>query len=107
MVQQMQPELKQTPIAAVRAVNNPIPAITSRNRAKIDHPQVGQTVRQHQARQPHGIAEMTLLDAEAAALLVRKEGFDLTTLPIPMNRTLGIAQITDQIQRRLLQAVPY
>ena len=106
MVKQMQPELKQAPITAVRAMNDRIPAVAPTGRAQIDHPQVRQAGRQQQARQPLGLAEMTLVDPEATALLIRKEGFDLPTLPIPLDGLLSLSQIADQLQWCLVGSLP-
>src|SRR3954452_6189344 len=100
MVKQMQPELKQAPITAVSAMNDRIPAVAPTGSAQINHPQIRQAGRQQQARQPLWLAEMTLVDPEATALLIRKEGFDLRTLPIPLDCLRSISQIADQIQRR-------
>ncbi len=106
MVAQLETELKQAPSAAVGAVADRVPASAPRHRAQIDHPHRGQAGRPHQACSPHRIAKMPFVAAEATALLVRKEGFDLAPVPLPTNRGFGIRPIADQRPRRLLGSVP-
>jgi hypothetical protein len=103
----MDAELKQAPVAAIGTMDDRDPPIAPGDGAQIDHPQIGQTGRQQQARQSHWIAKMTFVDVEATTLLVRKEAFDLRSLAIPRHGHLSIVQITDQIQRRLAAPFPY
>ncbi len=48
MLQEHEPELEETQIAAIRAMNDPQPVVAVRKHAQVDYPQVGQASGQQQ-----------------------------------------------------------
>lgn len=83
MLKQSQAQLKQTQIAAIRPMNDFDPVISHGQRAQENDPDVGQRGGDHQARQPSGIRQVTLVQMKAAAFLIRKEGLDAEAFGIP------------------------
>src|SRR6266511_1650559 len=74
--QEAQPQLKQTEITAVGALQDRYPVILLGDAAQIHDPQIGQTGRQQQAEHARRLGQMAFVDLKAATFLVGKEGFD-------------------------------
>ena len=76
VLKQVQAELKEAEIAAVCAMDTLVPAVGDAAYAQVNHPDVGKTSSDQQTGQTLWLADMALVQSKAAALLVRKEGFN-------------------------------
>lgn len=107
MVQIAQPQLEQAQIAAVSPMDlsqrlGVRPCLDT----QVDDPDVGQTGCQQQPLEPLGGREMTLLQIEPATFLIREEGFDPKTAPIPAARFPHAGHVADQVERLIIAAAP-
>src|ERR671916_49629 len=99
MCEQAQPELKQTEITPIPAVDHWQPPITLGAYAQVDDPEIGQTGGNQEPRQPLRIAYVALVQLKAPTFLVRKEGFNVKPVAIPGAGFVHQLQVADQVER--------
>ena len=102
--QEAQPELKETEITTICAVNRAAPIALCRYNTKIDHPVVGKAHRDHKASEPLGVGDVTFLKVESAAFLVGKQGLDLKPFCVESTRLFGGIEVGDKIDGKTEQS---
>ena len=96
MIRQSQTQAKHTPIATVRTMNDAHPILFYRHKAEIDDPQVCQASCNHQETQAFRLRQVAFIEVKPTTFLVRKEGFDLEALFIPIASFIGQVKVGDQ-----------
>ncbi len=94
-----QAESKQAQITAVLAVQPLQPAVAHGADAEIDDPEIGQAGGDQQAREPCGIAEMALVELEAATFLVGEKGLNMRAFAVQLQGLIQVSHIRHEIDR--------
>lgn len=76
MVQKRESELEKTQITSLSAVDDPTHILAMCLNAEINHPNVGETGCDQNAKKPAWIRNMALVKTKSTGLLVGKEGFN-------------------------------
>ncbi len=83
MLQKGKSELKEAQIAASAAMDRAHPAVSLRQHAQVDHPQVGQASGQQQTHQPLWSRQMTTVQMKTSTFLVGEERLNCEPFAIP------------------------
>ena len=89
----IQAQAKKAFVNAVCAINQASIIGSNHPKALTDHPDISQASRNQHAAEPNRIGQVALVNIEAAAFLVREEGFDLKATPIKTTGLISIGHI--------------
>ena len=93
-------------IATLGAVNQGQLIFGNYPQALGDHPDVRQAGSKQETAQTGRVSQMALVNMEASALLVGKEGFNSKSSPIIATGILGIRDVGDQKNRFFISRAP-
>ena len=88
--------MKQTPVTPIAPMDDLDPIFAERLQSQMDDPHVGQASGDYQGAEPFGVGEMTFIEMEPAAFLIRKECFNLETFVIPVKGFIGQVKVGHQ-----------
>ena len=106
VIQQPQAQLEQAQITAVAPMKEPASVVLLRDRAQVNDPHVSQASGDHQPFDPVRITQVTAIQLEPPAFLVRKEGLNVHPLAISVAGALDTGHIADQVNGFLIASPP-